>query len=83
MLKLERQRKELIEGNEIQKLAKKKKLEEQAFADQKEYEYIIKHQLADMEEERRMEEIRKKILNDNGEEVKKQIQEKKKKKSLD
>ena len=62
MLKLEKQKKELIEGNEKQKLAKKKKLEEQAFADQKEYEYIIKHQIADMEEERRLEEIRKKYL---------------------
>ena len=76
MLKLERQKKELIEGNEKQKLAKRKKLEEQAFADQKEYEYIIKHQIADMEEERRLEEIKRKIFNANGEEVKRQIQEK-------
>ena len=76
MLKLERQKKELIEGNEKQKLAKKKKLEEQAFADQKEYEYIVKHQIADMEEERRLEEIRKKIFTANGEEVLRQIHEK-------
>ena len=82
LLKLERQRKELIEGNEKQKLAKKKRLEEQAFADQKEYEYIIKHQIADMEEERRLEEIKKKIFNANGEEVRRQIQEKKEKEKL-
>ena len=76
MLKLEKQKKELIEGNEKQKLAKRKRLEEQAFADQKEYEYIIKHQIADMEEERRLEEIKRKIFNANGEEVRRQIQEK-------
>ena len=82
MLKLEKQRLELIEGNEKQKLAKQKRLEEQAFADQKEYEYIIKHQIADMEEERRLEEIKKKIFNANGEEVRRQIQEKKEKEKL-
>ena len=82
MLKLEKQKKELIEGNEKQKLAKKKKLEEQAFADQKEYEYIIKHQIADMEEERRLEEIRKKIFAANGEEVRRQINEKIEKEKL-
>ena len=82
MLKLERQKKELIEGNELQKRAKQKRLEEQAFADQKEYEYIIKHQIADMEEERRLEEIKKKIFNANGEEVRRQIYEKKEKEKL-
>ena len=82
MLKLERQKKELIEGNEKQKLAKRKRLEEQAFADQKEYEYIVKHQIADMEEERRLEEIKKKIFNANGEEVRRQIQEKIEKEKL-
>ena len=82
ILKLERQKKELIEGNEKQKLAKKKRLEEQAFADQKEYEYIIKHQIADMEEERRLEEIKRKIYNANGEEVRRQIQEKLEKQKL-
>ena len=82
ILKLERQKKELIEGNEKQKIAKQKRLEEQAYADQKEYEYIIKHQIADMEEERRLEEIKKKIYNANGEEVRRQIQEKIEKEKL-
>jgi hypothetical protein len=82
LLKLERQRKELIEGNEKQKMAKMKRLEEQAFADQKEYEYIIKHQLADMEEERRIEELKRKIFTANGEEVRRQISEKQEKEKL-
>ena len=82
LMKLEKQKKELIEGNEKQKLAKLKRLEEQAIADQKEYEYIVKHQIADMEEERRIEEIKRKIFNANGEEVRKQIQEKKEKEKL-
>ena len=82
LLKLERQRKELIEGNEKQKMAKKKRLEEQAFADQKECEYIIKHQLADMEEERRLEELKKKMFTANGEEVRRQISEKQEKEKL-
>ena len=82
MIKLEKQKKELIEGNEKQKLAKRKRLEQQAFADQKEYEYIVKHQIADMEEERRLEEIKKKIFNANGEEIRRQIQEKIEKEKL-
>ena len=82
VLKLEQQKKELIEGNEKQILAKRKKLQEQAFAEQKEYEYIIKHQIADIEEERRLEEIRRKIYSANGEEVRRQIQEKKEKEKL-
>ena len=63
-------------------MAKRKRLEEQAFADQKEYEYIIKHQIAELEEDRRLEEIKRKILNANGEEVRRQIQEKIEKEKL-
>ena len=63
-------------------MAKKKRLEEQAFADQKEYEYIINHQIADMEEERRLEELRKKVFTANGEEIKRQMCEKKEKEKL-
>ena len=82
LIKLEKQKKELIEGNEIQKIAKQKRLEEQALQDQKEYEYIIKKQLEDMEEERRMEEEKQKINYRNGADVKKQIADKAEKEKL-
>ena len=75
--KLENQKKELIEGNEVQKIAKKKRLQEQAMAEQKEYQDIIKRQIADMEEDRRLEEMRKNIYNSNGEALRKQMKEKK------
>ena len=48
--------KELIEENEKQKLSKNERLKQAALQDQMEYEYIVKHQLKDMEEERRQEE---------------------------
>ena len=83
ILRLQKQRQELIDGNEMQKKAKQKKLEEQTFADQREYDYIVKHQLADMEEERKLEEIRKKIFNANGEELRRQINEKKERKKME
>ena len=68
--------KELIEGNEEQKLAKKIRMQEMALAEQKEYEGIVKKQIADMEEDRRLEEIRKNVYNANGEALKKQMQDK-------
>ena len=80
--KLENQKKELIEGNEIQKVAKKKRLQEQAMADQKEYQDIIKRQIADMEEDRRLEEMRKNIYNSNGEALRKQMKEKEEKRKM-
>ena len=80
--KLENQKKELIEGNEIQKVAKKKRLQEQALAEQKEYQDIIKKQIADMEEDRRLEEMRKNIYNSNGEALRKQMKEKEEKRKI-
>ena len=47
---------------------------------QKEYEYIIKHHLIIIEEEKRKEEIRKKIINANGEEAKNKSKKKDKEK---
>ena len=51
-------------------------------AEQKEYEDIIKKQIADMEEERRQEEIKKNIYNANGEALRRQMQEKVEKKRV-
>ena len=82
MKKLERQKMELIEGNEWQKMAKKNRLQEQALAEQKEYQDIIKKQIADMEEDRRQEEIRKNIYNSNGEALRRQMREKAEKKRV-
>ena len=82
MKKLERQKMELIEGNEVQKMAKKNRLQEQAMAEQKEYQDIIKKQIADMEEDRRQEEIRKNIYNSNGEALRRQMREKAEKKRV-
>ena len=79
---MENQKKELIEGNEIQKVAKKKRLQEQALAEQKEYQDIIKRQIADMEEDRRLEEMRKNIYNSNGEALRKQMKEKEEKRKM-
>ena len=52
--------------NELKRLVKQKRLEEQAFDGQKEYEYIIKYQITVIEEERRLEEIKKEKFNING-----------------
>ena len=64
MIKLLKQKKELIEGNEIQKITKKNKLVQQAISDQKEYDEIVKHQLAEVEEEEKAELLRKKTLDE-------------------
>ena len=82
LLKLQKQKEELIEGNEKQKELKKIRLEEQAMAEQRLYQDIIKKQIADMEEERRMEEERKKIFYENGDDVRRQIKEKEEKRKV-
>ena len=82
MLKLLQQKKELIEGNELQKITKKNKLIQQAINDQKEYEEIVKHQLAEVEEEKKALTLRKKTLDENGKEVLRQISERKEKDKL-
>ena len=64
------------------KWRKKNRLQEQAMAEQKEYQDIIKKQIADMEEDRRQEEIRKNIYNSNGEALRRQMREKAEKKRV-
>ena len=61
MLKLLQQKKELIEGNEIQKITKQNKLVQQAINDQKQYEEIVRHQLMEVEEEKRRKHKEKKL----------------------
>ena len=79
-MKLIKQRKELIEINEEQKIKKKDRLVEQALSDEKEYENIVRYQIKEREEEKIMEQLRKKALEDNGKELIKQIQMNKEKK---
>lgn len=75
-IKLQKQKEDLIQANEKQKDLKKKKLEEIAIQEQKEYQAIVKKQISEMEDERRLEEIRKKNYYENGEQIRRQIQEK-------
>jgi len=82
MLKLLKQKKELIEGNELQKITKQNKLLQQAINEQKQYDEIVRHQLAEVEEEKKAEEIRKKTLDYNGKEVLRQIHERREKEML-
>ena len=79
-MKLIKQRKELIEINEEQKIKKKDRLVEQALSDEKEYENIVRYQIKEREEEKIMEQLRKKALEENGKELIKQIQMNKEKK---
>ena len=79
-MKLIKQRKELIEINEEQKIKKKDRLVEQALSDEKEYENIVRYQIKEREEEKIMEQLRKKALEENGKELIKQIQLNKEKK---
>ena len=51
-------------------------------AEQKEYQDIIKKQIADIEEERRQEEIRQNLYNQNGEALRRQMREKVEKKNV-
>ena len=64
------------------KSQKKNKLIQQAISDQKEYEEIVKHQLAEVEEEKKALTLRKKTLDENGKEVLRQISERKEKDKL-
>ena len=79
-MKLIKQRKELIEINEEQKIKKKDRLVEQALSDEKEYENIVRYQIKEREDEKIMEQLRKKALEENGKELIKQIQLNKEKK---
>lgn len=79
-LKLLKQKKELIEGNEEQKIKKRERLVEQALNEEKEYENIIKYQIKEREDEKYLESLRKKINEENGKELIKQIQNNKEKK---
>ena len=79
-MKLIKQRKELIEVNEEQKIKKKDRLVEQALSDEKEYENIVRYQIKEREDEKIMEQLRKKALEENGKELIKQIRMNKEKK---
>ena len=79
-MKLLKQKKELIEGNEEQKIKKRERLVEQALNEEKEYENIIKYQIKEREDEKYLESLRKKINEENGKELIKQIQNNKEKK---
>ena len=58
LLHKQKQMEELIEANELQKAAKGERLKSQAMQEQVEYEQIIRRQLKEIEEERRIEEIK-------------------------
>ena len=79
-MKLIKQKKELIEVNEEQKIKKKDRLVEQALSDEKEYENIVRYQIKEKEDEKIMEQLRKKALEENGKELIKQIRMNKEKK---
>ena len=79
-MKLIKQKKELIEVNEEQKIKKKDRLVEQALSDEKEYENIVRYQIKEREDEKIMEQLRKKALEENGKELIKQIRMNKEKK---
>ena len=79
-LKLLKQKKELIEGNEEQKIKKRERLVEQALNEEKEYENIIKYQIKEREDEKYLENLRQKLNEENGKELIKQIQNNKEKK---
>ncbi len=81
-IKIIKQKKELIEGNELQKIKKRNRLVDQAFNDQKLYEEIIKQQIKEKEEEKIIEKLKKKTLVENGKDILRQIMEKKEKKKL-
>ena len=51
-------------------------------AEEKQYEEIVRHQLMEVEEEKKAEAQRKKTLNENGKEVLRQINERKEKEKL-
>ena len=79
-IKIIKQKKELIEINEEQKNKKKDRLLQQALIEEKEYENIIKYQIKEREEEKILEQLKRKIKEENGKDLIKQIQVKKDKK---
>jgi hypothetical protein len=78
--KLIKQKKELIEINEEQKNKKNDRLLQQALIEEKEYENIIKYQIKEREEEKILEKLKRKIIEENGKDLIRQIQVKKDKK---
>ena len=82
-IKIIKQKKELIEGNEVQKIKKRNRLMEQALSEQKEYEAIVKHQIKEKEEEKMLEFLRKKTLEANGRDILRQIRERNEKKKYE
>ena len=75
-----KKKKELIEGNEEQKIKKRNRLAEQALNEEKEYETMIKLQIKEKEEEKIFEQLRRKTFEENGRDVLRQIRERKEKK---
>ena len=82
LLKLENDRKKLIEGYETQTLEKLKQKEKKIIEDQNEFEEIKKRQIMEDENERRKEELKKIQYNINGQELLRQMNEKKEKEKL-
>ena len=80
VVKLIKKKKELIEGNEEQKIKKRNRLAEQALNEEKEYETMIKLQIKEKEEEKIFEQLRRKTFEENGRDVLRQIRERKEKK---
>ena len=82
LIKFENERKKLIEGYESQILEKQKKIEQKKIEEKNEYEEIKKRQIIEDENERRKEELRKIQYSINGQELLKQMNEKKEKEKL-
>ena len=80
VVKLIKKKKELIEGNEEQKIKKRNRLAEQALNEEKEYETMIKLQIKEKEEEKIFEQLRRKTFEEYGRDVLRQIRERKEKK---
>ena len=82
LIKFEKERKKLIEGYANQILEKQKKIEQKKIEEKNEYEEIKKRQIIEDENERRKEELRKIQYSINGQELLKQMNEKKEKEKL-
>lgn len=78
-MKIIKQKKELIEGNEEQKIKKRNRMVEQALSEEKEYEEMIKHQIREKEDEKIWEKLRRKTFEENGKDLIKQIKERQEK----
>ena len=82
LIKLENDRKKLIEGYETQVLEKIKQKEKKIKEEHDEFEEIKKRQIIEDENERRKEELKKIQYSINGQELLKQMNEKKEKEKL-